>query len=67
MVLVSVTVRHTGLSPDAAAKAWFLRVNQEYTWGLVQDGVLNSQGQRPSAKILKELEPLSYVFHLPAL
>ena len=67
MVLVSVAVHPTGLSLDDAAKAWFLRVKQAYTWGLVQDEVLNSQGQRPSDKILKEVEPLSYVFHLPAL
>ena len=48
-----MTVHPRGLSPEQAAKAWFLRVKQKYKWSQIAKEVVNLEGQQPSENCLR--------------
>ena len=53
MVVIKVTLHPKGLSPDQAAKAWYLRVVQKKKWWQIQEKVKNLQGGEPSENCLR--------------
>ena len=53
MAVLKLTVHPRGLSPDMAAKAWFLRVKQHYAWSAIAQEVVNVQGEAPSLRCLR--------------
>lgn len=48
MVVISVTLHPSGLSPAEAAKAWYLRVKQRWKWCDILDEVVNVKGEPTS-------------------
>ena len=53
MVKISVTLHPSGLAPDQAAKAWYLRIKEKSRWNKIQEEVVNLQGGEPSETCLR--------------